>query len=57
MEELISSLESLARLIYEQKMKYYTFTGITDQVREDAKAFWICENNFPTMIKWYSGTQ
>ena len=46
MEELISSLESLARQIYVEKRKYYTFTGITDQEREDATICWICENDF-----------
>ena len=46
MEELISSLESLARQIYVEKRKYYTFTGITDQEREDATVCWICENDF-----------
>ena len=46
MEGLISSLESLARQIYVEKRKYYTFTGITDQEREDATICWICENDF-----------
>ena len=46
MEELISSLESLARQIYIEKMKYYTFTGVTDRDREDATNCWICENDF-----------
>ena len=46
MEELISSLESLARQIYEEKRKYYPFNGITDQEREDATLFWICEYDF-----------
>ena len=46
MEELISSLEALARQIYVEKRKYYTLTGITDQEREDATICWICENDF-----------
>ena len=46
MEELISSLESLARQIYVEKKNYYTFTGITDQEREDATICWLCENDF-----------
>ena len=46
MEELISSLELLARQIYVEKRKYYIFIGITDQEREDATICWICENDF-----------
>ena len=46
MEELISSLESLARQIYVEKRKYYTFIGITDQEREDFANCSICENDF-----------
>ena len=46
MEDLISSLESLARQIYLEKKKFYTFTVITDQERENATAWWKCENNF-----------
>ena len=46
MEELINSLESLARQIYVKKRKHYTFFGITDQERDDASVCWICENDF-----------
>ena len=46
MEELIGSLESLARQIYVEKRKYYTFIEIKDQKREDATVCWICENDF-----------
>ena len=53
MEELISSLESLARQICVENNKIYTFTTITDQKWEDDSVCWICENDFPTLIKWY----
>ena len=42
MEELLSSLESIARQIYIEKRKYFFFTGVTDQKREDATLCWIC---------------
>ena len=45
-EELISSLESLARQNSVEKRKYYAFTGITDQEREGVTLCWICENDF-----------
>ena len=38
--------ESLARQIYVEEKKYYTFTGITDQERKNATVCWICDNNF-----------
>ena len=46
MEELISSFELLARQIYVEKRKYYSFTGITDQERVDASVCWICKNDY-----------
>ena len=44
MEELLSSLESLARKIYIENTQFYTFTGVTDQ--EEATNCWIWEKDF-----------
>ena len=46
MEELISSLELLARQINVEKRKFYIFTDITDHERKNGSVCWICENDF-----------
>ena len=53
LEELIASLESLAKQIYLEKRKYYTFTGTPTCTREEAHTCWICETEFALMIKFY----
>ena len=54
MEELINSLESLARQIYVKKRKHYTFFGITDQERDDA--FGLLDMRERFFRQWSSGT-
>ena len=46
MKELIASLESLAKQIYLEKRKYYTFNGTPNCTREKAQTCWICETEF-----------
>ena len=46
MKELIASLESLAKQMYLEKRKHYTFTGEASYTREEAYTCWICETEF-----------
>ena len=46
MKELIASLESLAKQMFLQKRKHYTFTGEASYTREEAYTCWICEMEF-----------
>ena len=46
MKELIASLELLAKQIYLEKRKYYTFTGTPSCTREEVHTCWICETEF-----------
>ena len=43
MKELIASLESLAKQIYLEKRKHYTFTGEASYTHEEAYTCWIFE--------------
>ena len=46
MEEIISSLELLARHIYLEKRKNILLSPEYDQELEDATVSWICKNDF-----------
>ena len=46
MKELIAWLESLAKRIYLDERKHYTFTGEASYAREEAYTCWTCETEF-----------
>ena len=49
-KELIASLESLAKQIYLEKRKHYTFTGEASYTREEAYTYWTCEKEFGDIV-------
>ena len=46
MKELIASLELLAKQMFLEKRKHYTFTGEASYTREEAYTCWISETEF-----------
>ena len=53
MKKSIASLESLAKQIYLEKRKHYTFTGEASYTREEAYICWIVKPNLVTMTMLY----
>ena len=46
MKKLTESMESLAREIYKNKRKYFTFVGQFEFPGEAADTCWVCEEHF-----------